>query len=548
MLGQHASSERNPVDDDVSYTHDVLALQDGESEDQLDETLRAEARELGFEIPTTPEAPSSWREGKSQSSKTGSSDVPRRSTSCCSRATQSTGLTSHFSEASRDAQRTTPDGQRSRASLSLKDYDALVARGVSDGGTSISFSPPATPSQSAFSLPLSTPEASPKKHFRRIRGLSLLKLNRASSASSLHEGCPHCPRGSNDARRAVHKLPCGHRLCTQALRDTIKAASRREKGAVPCCCGRPIPAKLLEHVSTQEEQSDLLSRLERWDEVASIARARSDTEGRKSRTDSTLQPASPPSREELEKMLDVPDFRMFWASQEEQRDRFLGWVEKQRQVLQEQQSLLREQMQQRHNRELDELLEKHSEAVTDAEDKQVKAEAKMRVTHTQEKRDNATALKHMEAYCSGILSNGERHSRTVTEQDWQELEKARKVRDQMDGKHASAINVLRGEQGQRMRRRTIAQDKEAERLQSTHEAHSEALERRLLDELRYLDERAEGRKQRMQRRSQLRTRVQLKRLEAGDESLRRVRVPVVEWPDKQIGHDVPAEGERSESD
>lgn len=554
MLSQHVSSERNPVDDDASYVHEVLALEDAESEEQLDEALRAEAKELGLEILLSHEtSPSREKKSHSHSTTTGSSDVPRRSTSCCSGATQSTGLTSHFSDVGADKytdRTSTPDGGNcSRAtSLSLRDYDALVAKGVSDGRTSISFSPPATPSQSTFSLPLSTtPDASPRRHFRRIRGLSILKLHRADSAPApapapalaANDQCPHCPRDGSSARRAIHTLPCGHRLCTQGLRETIRAASRRDRGAVPSCCGRPIPAKLLEHVSTHAEQSELLSRLERWEEVASIPRARRQDANSHGLNGTSTSPRA--QKRELERLKDMPDFRLFWASQEEQRDRFLSWVEKQRRRLQEQQDLLREQVRRGHERELEELGERHADAVAEAEDKQVKAEAKMRAVHAQEKRDSATALRHMEAYCAGKLGSGEAHRRAVTEQDRAELDKARRARDSMDGRHASAINVLRGEQGQRMRRRVVQQEREAERLQGTQEAHLDALERGFAVEVGYLDEKVEGRKQKLQWRSLLRTQMFLKRLERGEESLRWVSLPVVEWPGKLSSRDPPEE-------
>jgi hypothetical protein len=131
-------------------------------------------------------------------------------------------------------------------------------------------------------------------------------------------------------------------------------------------------------------------------------------------------------------------------------------------------------MKARHETATEDLLERHANAMSEAEDKQVKAEADMREVHAQEKRDNATALRHMEAYCAGTYSNGDLHGRTVTEQDLAELEKARKVRDAMDPKHGSAINVLRGEQGRRIKLRAQRQEKEMQ--ESNRNQRKEELE------------------------------------------------------------------------
>ena len=130
-----------------------------------------------------------------------------------------------------------------------------------------------------------------------------------------------------------------------------------------------------------------------------------------------------------------------------------------------------------HESREEELMLHHGNAMSEAEDKQVKAEADMREAHEQEKRDNATALKHMEAYCAGTYSTGEAHSRTVTDQDRAELEKAKRTRDAMDPKHESAINVLRGEQGRRMRLRQQRQDKEVQELRRALRKEELELER-----------------------------------------------------------------------
>lgn len=202
--------EETGIQYERAFLRDVLCLPEGESEEQMDEKLQSEAKELGIDIDALFVTPT-----KPQSTRTFSSEVPRRSESIDSRASQSTGLTSNFSEVSRDPQYG-KGRQLSRVSLSFRDYDNFMARGRPDGRNSMSFSPPTTPARSTFSLPLSSPSSSPKRHFRRIRGLSMLRLNRASTSSLDLDKCPHCPPDLISQRRAVHKLPCGHRLCTES--------------------------------------------------------------------------------------------------------------------------------------------------------------------------------------------------------------------------------------------------------------------------------------------------------------------------------------------
>lgn len=269
MLSSAATDERPlplHVDDfEASYAKNVLGLSYGESEEALDEKLSILAGELGLHAEALR---LSTESAKAPSTNTfASSNVVRRSESIGSRASRSTGLTT-FSDFSKD-----PSCLRGkpRASLSFRDYDSFLSRGsLSERRDSLSFTPPLTPSQSTLSLALSSPpDASPRKHFRKLRGLSVLKLNRAGSDTSLPlEGCPHCPQNLFSQRRAIHRLPCGHRLCTQALRDTIIASNHGHIGSVPSCCGIPVPGRLVEQVMTHEEQSGLLDRLEQWDEAA----------------------------------------------------------------------------------------------------------------------------------------------------------------------------------------------------------------------------------------------------------------------------------------
>lgn len=532
---QDGKLDEAAVEYERSYVQEVLMLEGGETEEQMEEErLLGEARELGLEVMIE-----QLQLQKPLSSHTSSSVAPRRSESIDSRASQSTGLTSNFSEFSRDQYH--PNGVRSaRASLSFRGNDSLLSRSMGNGRHSQAISPPATPSQSTFSLPLSSPSSSPLKHFRRIRGLSMLKLGRSDSNSS-SLGCSHCPRDTASQRRAVHKLPCGHRLCTQALRNTIKTATESNVGLSPSCCGVPIPAKLVEHVMTQEEQILLLEKLEQLNETESIAPS-AQGEARDSvvmkrpelptprSSEFKIDFSAPHLQNNLEPLQDLPELVQLRSEQADFRSRFLDWIEKQREALEIRHERLRAELKTHHDAAIDNLLEHHANTLSEAEDKQVKAEADMRHLHSKEKQDNATALKHMEAYCAGTYSTSdEAHNRPVTDQDRAELEKTRRMRDGMDSKHESAINVLRGEQSRRMKLRAQRQDKELQELRRAQRKEELELERFWTAEMHGLDDFAAEKRKKLNLRWEVQTAVLARRIEVGNGQVLDQGSTTVQW-------------------
>jgi hypothetical protein len=372
----------------------------------------------------------------------------------------------------------------------------------------------------------------------------MLRIGRNTSTSSLTDVCPHCPQNAQSQRRAVHRLPCGHKLCTQALRNTIKTATDGKPGIVPTCCNVPIPGHLVEHVMTQAEQTALLERLELRDEATSIAssmqseRRPSEPAVRPhiltsaSRTiseESKVDSVAPPLPKEVENMSQKIAYRDLREEQTGQRDRFVAWICGQRSELEGHHDLQRRQLRDKHETALEELSESHMTAIADAEDKQVQAEADMRALHEQERRDNATALKHMEAYCAGVYGSGEPHNRTVTDQDRAEVEKTRRTRDLMDAKQASAINVLRGEQSRRMRLRSQRQEREEQELRRQQRREELDLERVFARELSQLNELALEKKKRMRGRWQLQTAIVVRKLEVDGGHEIESRIPFLNW-------------------
>jgi hypothetical protein len=373
----------------------------------------------------------------------------------------------------------------------------------------------------------------------------MLRIGRNTSSASLAEFCPHCPQDTQSQRRAVHKLPCGHKLCTQALRTTIKTATDTKSGTVPNCCGSPIPGSLVEHVMTQAEQTALLEKLEQWDEVTSIASSlRSERRpsvpvirpgaltlaGRTISGESKVDSVAPELPREAENMSRKPAYLGLREEQVGQRDRFVAWICGRRSELEAQHELLRKQMRERHETALEELSEAQTLSMVEAEDKQVKAEADMRAAHEQERRDNATALKHMEAYCAGVYSSGDPHNRTVTDQDKAELAKTRATRDGLDAKQRNAINVLRGEQSRRMRLRAQRQEKEEEDMRRAQRREELELERTFAREMTQLNELALEKRRRMRGRWRLQTAIVVRRLEVDGGHEIESKIPFLNWP------------------
>jgi len=170
--------------------------------------------------------------------------------------------------------------------------------------------------------------------------------------------------------------------------------------------------------------------------------------------------------------------------------------------------------------------------LADVEDKHVVAEASLREIHEAEKRNTATALKYMEAFCARLSGTGQPHNRPITDQDRRELEKAQRARDGMEAKHQSAINVLRGEQGQRLRSRTQRQAREFEQLNARERDQFASIDADCKRELSLVRETIEGKRKRMELWWSLETKIWRKRLEQETGVFFDGKLPPVAWDDK----------------
>lgn len=159
----------------------------------------------------------------------------------------------------------------------------------------------------------------------------------------------------------------------------------------------------------------------------------------------------------LTKAMYEPEFRAMRKTQIAQRDRLMRLDKQHKEELVAALAIRKQDLSAEFDRRTEGLYAEHANINADVEDKHVSAEGSLRIAQDIEKRNHSVALRHMEAYCRGQGSTGQPHYRSITDQDRRELARARHTHDQMDFKHQSAINVLRGEQNQRLRARRVRQ-------------------------------------------------------------------------------------------
>ncbi|QIW98404.1 hypothetical protein AMS68_003922 [Peltaster fructicola] len=468
-------NERPPSDATDTYERDVLHLSRGQTEVDLELSLRTQAQELGLILDTPSEEPTSPTVQSEQSS--------RYSASVDSRVSISTGLTSILSDRVSVYSNNALDHARSTRS---SDLSASRRQSVSS---------------SMFSVSSSSTNQS-KSPFRRI-GLSMLRLNRSSS-----KGCPHCPKDPISQRRALHELPCGHRLCTQALRNVVVESTRHDPEIR--CCGQIIPEHFIRYVLNDEGYETI-------NNIGSTPLAPSRPPMPQSSLKSQVDRPAPTK----EKKLAIPsgEHQTLAVRYEAESGRLEVWLARLKDDLKQQRTAMLKILQEHHAKALDDQAETQSHDMLVAEDRQVKAEADLRNMQDQEIRDNATRLRHMEAYCAGKLASGDSHNRVITEQDLLELQKTQNVRDAMEMKHRNAINILRGEQTRRMKLRAQRYDKDVHQLKAQHRKECLALEQRYRTEEASLIDDAGQRRQRLYARWRLETMICTKRLEVANESV-----------------------------
>lgn len=460
FLADMLSSEDNQSDElalEAVYAADVLCLGVGETEELLDGRVFDEAQRLAINIEVLSQ--------DEQPSTRGPSPEPRCDVSIESGVSKSTAPTSHASGSSKGHKR----GRASRTSWSFRGH--LLDHKKSSESSVPRHSSPASLCKLTSSLPQYSSGSSTKRRSRVLQGLSFLKFIRTESSS-----------WSND--RSVHDQK------TSTTRNVSAARPERDDLAA-------VDAGREDNIAVNPSSRPFIS---------------SDTRSMSNQfnVDSALRRASVAGPIQLKASSEFSQFR---KEADELQQRFTAWVEQRRSLLDRTHQELKTTMRTLHDATVQELIRQHEDDLIEAEDTQVRAEAEMHKLHTREKIDNATALKHIEAYCSGRYTSGETRDRVVTTQDLIELEKTRRARDCMPTKHASYINVLRGEQSRRMRLRAQRQEQDLEKLKRMHLQEEMEQERCHTAEAERMEDFFVDKRRRMRRRLEMQMAILAKKLQ-----------------------------------
>jgi hypothetical protein len=302
---------------------------------------------------------------------------------------------------------------------------------------------------------------------------------------------------------------------------------------------------------SQEEQDTLMNMLVAWDDEASTTpptiHESEITSHPTSYPKSRSQSRSPvcgaeentlaeEKRKNLERAMEILDFKHLRQEQERQRDGLIAWAGRKRQGVIDGYAVRKLQLLPYFDRQKDQLAEKQSAAIARIEDKHVLDEHEMREGHEVETRNNAIALKHMEAYCRGETTSGDHHDRTITDKDLAELTKARRARDQMEAKHNGAIGVLRGEQSRRISQRLVKQEEELAELEARQAKEIGSLQRECDDMVRDWDEETQKRRSKLETWWNIETEIWRKKFERDTGIQFSGELPQIQWPRADISN------------
>ncbi|ORY19863.1 hypothetical protein BCR34DRAFT_620849 [Clohesyomyces aquaticus] len=539
-----------PIFEDAVYQAEALGLLPNEDEEMLDEQLAMSALESGIEDPyryLSPEVQGLWT---AVSALTVASE-PRSSISVHSRESQSTGMTSHPSRTSKDnpahepppaltAPRPTP-----RPSLSLEYYDTVMDRfrpGVRHRHSSSDASAADSLVSTTSSLQVPSKSASKGKH-KRANGLfSMFRKDSSTSNFRLHH---HDKRPTSpDA-----KLECGHSLSKYELGVRIQQALGSTEHVAPHCCGKALPRSVLETVLSEQETTIVMNdhssspvyETQRYsgygeDRLSSIDLSRSLGANFNSSGSFVTPPSTPTldtAREEehfITSALANQAFKTLRAEQKELFQRVALFESNQRKALSAHHHWTLNQLASRLESTKQKRTKEHVLELERLDEFQVVAEHELRKSHDQETQNVATALKYMEAYCSGSRSAHTDTTHTVTEEDRRKLARERLTQKKLPAKHGSAINVLRARQEKDTKAKLHKQTTELQQLDASYEQDKQAEEAQFSSDQDRLDALAASRRRRIMNRWELKFEMWRRDWENQHGTTLKGRLPHEEWP------------------
>jgi hypothetical protein len=159
------------------------------------------------------------------------------------------------------------------------------------------------------------------------------------------------------------------------------------------------------------------------------------------------------------------EFRALAERQRAQMGEFRQFEHKMKWIMWTRHSQKRLALIDKYRDQMEKMKERHAKTEQHLEDRQIEAEIELRSALEQSERSIRIQLKYMEAYCHGG------HEREVTAKHLEQLDQQYHLRDGMERRHQSQINVLREKQAKRM-----------EELVGRHEEETAALVERRSEE------------------------------------------------------------------
>ncbi|KAH8802703.1 hypothetical protein F5884DRAFT_478888 [Xylogone sp. PMI_703] len=270
LVAARGSWNRSPVDllkpatpvpidcGDASYGHEVLLLEDGQTEAILDKTLETEAEQLGISILDLQAKLESLQVQEPPACDINSAAVVEshhvRADSAATQDSISTFASSTSGALSTDPEdgsassnpRKRPGASRR---LSFSEYEKYLLMAEEQAVVDAGFTPALRDrTLSIFSV------SSRRRHSGLRQGIrQRFRMRRSKTTGDDTMSCICC-REDFKTSAVLHNLPCHHQYCAACLRVLISQARTDERQMPPRCCNRPIPGGVIRTVLTQEEQ------------------------------------------------------------------------------------------------------------------------------------------------------------------------------------------------------------------------------------------------------------------------------------------------------
>jgi hypothetical protein len=210
-----------------------------------------------------------------------------------------------------------------------------------------------------------------------------------------------------------------------------------------------------------------------------------------------------------------------------QMEEFRRFEGKMRWVMWTRHSQKRLAMMERYKDQMEKTRERHAKTEQHLEDRQIEAEIELRTALEQSEKSIRIQLKYMEAYCNGPSRLPERE---VTRKHREQLARQYHVRDGIERRHQSQINVLREKQAKRMEELVERHEKELAALVEKRAEEVEDLGLAFTNEEEALVMVFAERRERMVRRWGLEGEI-LRREMAKRDGVRYGTMVLPEWPD-----------------